>query len=64
MHVNLTRRYMQYLLVTALVFMVLFFAGTAPDVMNKFGSNWQKPKWQAAAAAAAAAPAGHGETHH
>jgi len=59
MHVNLTRRYVQYLLVTALVFMVLFFAGTAPDVMNKFGSNWEKPKWQAAAAAAANAPADH-----
>jgi caa(3)-type oxidase subunit IV len=65
MHVNLTRRYVQYLLVTALVFMVLFFAGSAPDVMNKFGSNWEKPKWQAAAAAAAAnAPADHGDSHH
>jgi caa(3)-type oxidase subunit IV len=56
MHLPLTRTYVSYLLVTALVFMLLFFAGAAPDVMNSSGDNWEKPKWQAAAAAAALHP--------
>ena len=61
MHLPLTRKYVTYLCATALVFMLLFFAGTAPDVMNDSGSNWVKPKWQAEAAAAAVAQpdAGH-----
>jgi caa(3)-type oxidase subunit IV len=50
MHLPLSRTYVSYLLVTALVFMLLFFAGTAPDVMNSNGDNWQKPMWEAAAA--------------
>jgi hypothetical protein len=32
-----------YILATTLVFMLLFFAGTAPDVMKHSGDNWQKP---------------------
>ena len=42
MHLNVERRYINYLLVTSLVFVLLFFAGTAPDVMNYDGDNWTK----------------------
>ena len=39
---------------TTLVFMLLFFAGTAPDVMKTHGTNWEKPAWIAAEKAYAA----------
>ena len=50
MHVNLTPRYVIYFVSTALVFMLLFFAGAAPDVMKDQGTNWVKPAWVAAEA--------------
>ncbi len=43
MHLNVEPRYAVYLLTTMLVFMLLCFAGTAPDVMKHEGSNWVKP---------------------
>ena len=43
MHVPVQPQYVTYLLTTALVFMLLFFAGTAPDVMKWEGANWDKP---------------------
>ncbi len=48
MHVNLTPRFVPYLMVTCLVFMLLFVAGTAPDVYRADGINWVKtlPEWQ------------------
>ena len=46
MHIGGAARYVSYLVVTCLVFMLLFFAGTAPDVMKPDGSNWVKPDWQ------------------
>ena len=45
MHINLAAKYVGYLMVTMLVFMLLFFAGSAPDVMKPQGRNWQKPIW-------------------
>ena len=45
MHINFARRYVVYLVVTCLVFMLLFFAGTAPDVMEQEGWHWEKPSW-------------------
>jgi len=42
MHVNVQPRFILYLMATCLVFMLLFFAGTAPDVMEKHGDNWSK----------------------
>ncbi len=42
MHLNVEPRYAVYLLTTMLVFMLLFFAGTAPDVMKHEGTNWVK----------------------
>ena len=51
MHLGLEPRFVSYMVATALVFMLLFFAGTSPDVMRAEGSGWVKPDWQAEAAA-------------
>jgi caa(3)-type oxidase subunit IV len=49
MHITVAKRYVIYLVTTCLVFMLLFFAGVAPDVMKDSGSNWKKlPEWQTA----------------
>ena len=40
MHLNIEKRYISYLLATMLMFMLLFFAGVAPDVMKHQGQNW------------------------
>lgn len=52
MHIGLERRYVVYLLVTCIGFIVLFWAGTAPDVMRHEGTNWRNvsAKGQGAAA--------------
>ena len=66
MHINLTPRYVIYAVTTSLVFMLLFYAGTAPDVMKSSGQNWKKPAWiqaEADYAAHGAAGAGHGDDH-
>jgi caa(3)-type oxidase subunit IV len=47
MHITSEPPFITYLVVTALVFMLLFFAGTAPDVMKHQGANWDKPAWLA-----------------
>ena len=44
MHLNIEPRYAVYMLLTMLVFVFLFFAGTAPDVMNHNGQHWVKPR--------------------
>jgi hypothetical protein len=41
MHLNIEKRYISYMLGTMLMFMLLFFAGTAPDVMKHKGKNWE-----------------------
>ena len=70
MHVNLTPRYVIYAVTTTLVFMLLFFAGTAPDVMKDSGTNWVKPAWieaerayEAGEVSGAGHGSGHGEDH-
>ncbi|MCP4868623.1 MAG: cytochrome C oxidase subunit IV family protein [Proteobacteria bacterium] len=40
MHLDVEKPIVHWFLVTALVFMVLFFAGTAPDVIKDDGVNW------------------------
>jgi caa(3)-type oxidase subunit IV len=55
MHLNIEPRYAVYLLTTMLVFVLLFFAGVAPDVMKHEGRNWVKT----AAEVEAPAPAHH-----
>jgi caa(3)-type oxidase subunit IV len=42
MHLNLQPRFIGYVMATTLVFMVLLYAGAAPDVMKHQGNNWQK----------------------
>jgi caa(3)-type oxidase subunit IV len=61
MHINLAPRYVVYLVGTCLVFMLLFFAGVAPDVMKVQGVQWEKPGWIAANASYDAAHPEHGE---
>jgi caa(3)-type oxidase subunit IV len=64
MHIDQTPRFITYLVTTTLVFMLLFFAGTAPDVMKNHGTNWEKPAWIAAEAAFASGEvSGHTEHH-
>ncbi len=53
MHLNVEPRYAVYLLTTVLAFMLLFFAGTAPDVMKHEGTNWVKPPIEVESAAPA-----------
>lgn len=45
MHLNVAPRFVGYLVATGLVFMLLFFAGVAPDVMKLEGTRWEKPDW-------------------
>ncbi len=61
MHVGATPRYVPYLVIGCVLFMVLLFAGVAPDVMKAEGENWQKP---ARIAAEAQAGVGGGGQHH
>ncbi len=66
MHLNQTPRFVVYMFSTSLIFMLLFFAGTAPDVMKPYGTNWVKPAWITAEAAYVAGEAsglGHGDGH-
>ena len=60
MHVNTEPRFVTYLLMTGVLFMVLFFAGSAPDVMKAEGANWEKPS---SLAAESSAPAYAGDHH-
>lgn len=41
MHLKVEKKYVAYLLCTALAFMFLFYAGVAPDVMNHRGRRWE-----------------------
>jgi len=42
MHLNVEKRIVHFFLATVLMFVVLFFSATAPDVMKQEGSNWVK----------------------
>ena len=60
MHIDVAAKVVTYLVLTMLLFMLLFFAGTAPDVMESHGSNWSKPSWVAGTAHPATPDEGHG----
>jgi caa(3)-type oxidase subunit IV len=62
MHLNVEKKLAVYILTTVLVFMFLFFAGTAPDVMKLDGNNWDKPGTKAMIAAGLAE--GEAAGHH
>ncbi len=40
MHLNIEKRFIRYILYTALLFMILLFAGLAPDILKSEGNNW------------------------
>lgn len=63
MHLNIEKRYISYMLATMLMFMLLFFAGVAPDVMKHEGQNWENVAAQEEVERALEAEgrAGHGE---
>jgi caa(3)-type oxidase subunit IV len=61
MHINVEKPFISYLVLTVVVFMFLFFAGAAPDVMKPEGSGWVKPSWKDGSAHAA--PDTHGSEH-
>jgi hypothetical protein len=47
MHINQAPKFVTYIMATCLLFMLLFFAGSAPDVMKSNGTNWVKAdSWQ------------------
>ena len=66
MHITVAQRYITYLVTTCLVFMLLFFAGVAPDVMESKGDNWQKnlDTWLYSPSPAHHASEGHGAGGH
>lgn len=64
MHVGDLPKFVHYFMVTALVFMVLFFAGTAPDVKNHDGHNWENVAAKAEIERALAEQAAGGGGHH
>lgn len=41
MHLNVEKRYIWYVLLLMLAFMLVLFAGVAPDVMQAGGTNWR-----------------------
>ena len=43
MHVTVEKRWVQYLLVVCLLFILILFAGVAPDVMHHSGLHWTNP---------------------
>ncbi len=65
MHLNVEKPVVHWFLATACVFMVLFFAGVAPDVMKHEGSNWTRiDKVDPGIAALGGHGGGHGDASH
>ena len=42
MHLNIEKKWVTWILLVMLAFMLVFFGGTAPDVLEHDGHNWQK----------------------
>jgi len=63
MHVTIQPRFVMYMLGTCLVFMLLLFAGAAPDVMEHEGAHWMKPNPQAGQPERVLHPEAHGAHH-
>ena len=60
MHLDIEQRWVGYILLAMLAFMLVYFGGVAPDVLKHTGHRWEKTYSDAAAPAAAGdhAPAG------
>ena len=63
MHLKFEKKYIAYLLCTALAFMFLFFAGVSPDVMKHHGRGWQNVAAEKETERALSAPPPHHEGH-
>lgn len=63
MHLDVEKPIVHYFLVTSVVFMVLFFAGVSPDVMNHEGTNWVNVAAEAEIERALAVQATAGDGH-
>ena len=67
MHLDVEKPIVHYFLITSVVFMVLMFAGVAPDVMKHEGTRWENLAAKAEIERALAAQAeggGHGHGAH
>ena len=42
MHLDIEKRWVGYILVAMIAFMVVFFGGVAPDVLRHSGQQWEK----------------------
>ena len=51
MHLNVERKYIWHLFLICLVFLLVLFAGTASDILNKHGNNWVRQGFRGVAAA-------------
>jgi caa(3)-type oxidase subunit IV len=54
MHLNIEKKWVTWILVTMVAFMLVFFGGTAPDVLESGGQRWEKTYQE---------PAVHGPSH-
>ena len=64
MHLKVEKKYVVYLILTAVAFMFLFYAGVSPDVMHHRGRQWENvaaQEWSKKALAEDAAEREHGE---
>lgn len=50
MHVTVEKRWVPYLLVICLLFVLILFAGVSPDVMKHSGLHWTNPSAEQPAA--------------
>jgi caa(3)-type oxidase subunit IV len=64
MHLTIEKKWVGYLLVTMLAFMLVFVGGTAPDVMKHEGQRWDNTAAKAAVERGLKAAAEHGGGHH
>ena len=64
MHLGIEKRYIVYLLSTAIVIMLIFFAGTAADVMKHDGQQWTNQAAKDEILRAQTAAAGSETAHH
>lgn len=63
MHLTIQPKVITYILATCLAFMLVFFAGTAPDVMEHEGARWENVSAKAETARALAEQAARGGGH-
>lgn len=65
MHLTVEKRYIGFLFITMLAFMLIFVGGVAPDVMKHEGQRWSNDAAKAVVEQGLKASAeGHGDEHH